>query len=48
MLWNKAKIGVDPERAFKASSNGNFQQGIEMNNVTPWTIPFGVKLDLTF
>ncbi len=54
MLWTKAKIGVDPERAFQAeSSSGNmrgtqFKQGIERYNLEPWVFPIGVKLDLTF
>lgn len=47
ILWTKAKNGIDPERAFQAESTG-FKQGIEMQNVSPWTIPFGFKLDLTF
>ena len=46
MMWTKAKIGIDPERAFQASGTG-FRQGVEMQNVSPWTIPFGFKLDLT-
>lgn len=46
MLWTKAGIGIDPERAYQASGGG-FRQGIEMQNVSPWTIPFGFKLDLT-
>lgn len=44
MLWTKAKIGIDPERAFK-NDNGSFQQGIEHNNVLPWTVPVGFKLN---
>jgi len=48
MLWTKAKIGVDPERAFQAESGGNFKQGIERYNVEPWVIPIGFKVNLTF
>lgn len=52
MLWTKAKIGVDPETAFQQESSGRagtqFKQGIERYNVTPWTIPVGFKLNLTF
>lgn len=46
MLWTKAGIGIDPERAFQVDGNG-FRQGIEIQNLSPWTIPFGFKLDLT-
>ncbi|WP_286650216.1 SusC/RagA family TonB-linked outer membrane protein [Sphingobacterium hotanense] len=46
MLWTKAGIGIDPERAFQATGN-SFRQGIEIQNVSPWTVPFGFKLDLT-
>ncbi|WBL41268.1 SusC/RagA family TonB-linked outer membrane protein [Algoriphagus halophytocola] len=51
MLWTKADIGVDPERAFWASSGtqGNtssqFRQGIERQNVMPWSFPLGFKLN---
>ena len=54
MLWTKAKIGIDPERAFQAeaSTEGKrgiqFKQGIERYNLDPWVIPVGVKFDLTF
>ena len=54
MIWTKAKIGVDPERAFQAeqSTEGKrgiqFKQGIERYNLDPWVIPVGVKFDLTF
>ncbi|MEZ4904981.1 MAG: SusC/RagA family TonB-linked outer membrane protein [Spirosomataceae bacterium] len=44
MLWNAAKIGIDPERAFQADG-GRFRQGIELQNVMPWTIPVGFKLN---
>lgn len=47
LLWTKAKIGVDPERAFQAESGG-FKQGIERYNIEPWVIPIGFKLDFTF
>ncbi len=52
MLWNAAKIGIDPERAFwadpGAAGGGGFRQGIERQNVMPWTIPFGFKLNVDF
>lgn len=53
MLWTKAKIGIDPETAFQqeASAQGGgmqFKQGIERYNVTPWVMPIGFKLNLTF
>ncbi len=53
MLWTKAKIGIDPETAFQqeASTQGGgmqFKQGIERYNVTPWVMPIGFKLNLTF
>ncbi len=47
ILWTKAKIGVDPERAFQAESGG-FKQGIERYNIEPWVIPIGFKLNFTF
>ena len=43
ILWTAAKIGIDPERAFQADG-GRFRQGIELQNVMPWTIPVGFKL----
>jgi hypothetical protein len=53
ILWTKAKIGVDPEQAFNfqpgPQANGSqFRQGIEYYNITPWTIPLGVKLNVRF
>jgi len=51
MLWTKADIGIDPERAFWAGggTQGNtatqFRQGIERQNVMPWSVPFGFKLN---
>lgn len=48
ILWTKANIGIDPERAYQADVNRGFKQGIEMQNVMPWTLPFGFKLDFTF
>ena len=51
MLWTKSKIGIDPERAFQAvgSAQGDtqlqFRQGIELQNVMPWTSPIGFKLN---
>ncbi len=47
ILWTKAKIGVDPERAFQAES-GWFKQGIERYNIEPWVLPIGCKVNLTF
>lgn len=47
ILWTKAKIGVDPERAFQAEAGG-FKQGIERYNVEPWVLPIGFKVNLTF
>lgn len=46
MLWNAAKIGIDPERAFQADG-GRFRQGIELQNVMPWTMPIGFKLNFS-
>lgn len=54
MLWTKADIGIDPERAFWASSGrqGNtatqFRQGIERQNVMPWSVSYGFKLNFNF
>lgn len=53
VLWTKAKIAIDPERAFQAeSSSGNrgtqFKQGIERYNVEPWVLPIGFRLNFTF
>ena len=54
MIWTKAKIGIDPERAFQAEASNEgkrgiqFKQGIERYNLDPWVIPVGVKFDLTF
>lgn len=51
MLWTKADIGIDPERAFWAGGGkqGNtatqFRQGIERQNAMPWSVPFGFKLN---
>lgn len=47
ILWTKAKIGIDPERAFQPSGSG-FEQGIEFYNNLPWIIPVGVKLSVGF
>lgn len=44
MLWNAAKIGIDPERAFQAEG-GRFRQGLELQNVMPWTVPVGFRLN---
>ncbi len=52
ILWTKAKIGIDPEMAFQPQAGPQagtqFKQGIERYNVTPWVIPVGFKLNLTF
>lgn len=53
MLWTKAKINIDPEKAFQpaAGVNGSgsqFMQGIEHYNVNPWVFPIGFKLGVTF
>jgi TonB-linked SusC/RagA family outer membrane protein len=52
ILWTKAKIGIDPENAFQPTTGVQggiqFKQGIERYNVTPWSIPVGVKLNITF
>ena len=52
ILWTAAKIGIDPETAFQpqagAQAGTQFKQGIERYNVTPWVIPIGFKLGLTF
>ncbi len=52
ILWTRAKIGIDPENAFQPTTGVQggiqFKQGIERYNVTPWSIPIGVKLNITF
>lgn len=52
ILWTQAKIGIDPENAFQPTTGVQggiqFKQGIERYNVTPWTIPVGIKLNITF
>lgn len=48
ILWTKAKIGIDPERAFQPEGNGFFKQGIERYNVTPFVLPVGIKLSANF
>ncbi|AWV98506.1 SusC/RagA family TonB-linked outer membrane protein [Arcticibacterium luteifluviistationis] len=52
ILWTAANIGIDPEMAFQPQANSQagtqFKQGIERYNVTPWVIPVGFKLNLTF
>lgn len=47
MLWTKAKIGIDPERAFQPA-NGGFEHGVEFYNNLPWIIPVGIKLSVNF
>ncbi|ADB42568.1 SusC/RagA family TonB-linked outer membrane protein [Spirosoma linguale] len=52
ILWTAAKINVDPEMAFQPQASPQagtqFKQGIERYNVTPWVIPVGFRLGLTF
>lgn len=54
MLWTKADIGIDPERAFWASASrqgdtqSQFRQGIERQNVMPWSVSYGFKLNFNF
>jgi hypothetical protein len=48
MLWTKSGFGVDPERAFQPTGNGNLLQGVERYNVSPWMVPVGFKLGVTF
>ncbi|HET7117432.1 MAG TPA: SusC/RagA family TonB-linked outer membrane protein [Hanamia sp.] len=53
ILWTAAKIGIDPENAYQPSADVQgggiqFKQGIERYNVTPWVIPIGVRLHVTF
>ncbi len=47
ILWTKADIGIDPERAFQPEGNG-FKQGIERYNVTPFVLPIGIRLSANF
>jgi TonB-linked SusC/RagA family outer membrane protein len=53
IIWTKAKAGIDPELAYQMQTgtqgNGSqFRQGVERYNITPWTIPVGVKLSVRF
>lgn len=52
ILWTAAKINIDPEMAFQPTTTpgttGTFMQGVERYNVTPWVIPVGFKLNVTF
>lgn len=53
ILWTAAKIGIDPENAYQPSPDMQgggmqFKQGIELYNVTPWVMPVGIKLNVTF
>ena len=47
IIWTKAKIGIDPERAFQPSA-GRLAQGVEFYNNLPWVIPVGIKLSVNF
>lgn len=54
LLWTAANVGIDPERAF--SRGGSFQgdtrmmfsQGIEWQNVIPFTLSFGFNVNMSF
>jgi phage host-nuclease inhibitor protein Gam len=54
ILWTKADIGIDPEMAFQQESSTQggsgiqFKQGIERFNISPFTIPVGFKLNVSF
>jgi len=54
MLWTAADIGIDPERAFQAhngtqgDTGSQFRQGMERQNVMPWSVPIGFKLNFNF
>lgn len=54
ILWTKADIGIDPEMAFQQEADNQgrsgiqFKQGIERFNVSPWAIPIGFKLNVSF
>ena len=52
MLWTAAKITIDPENAYQPTTGTQggvqFKQGIERYNVTPWSIPVGIKLNVIF
>ncbi|MEQ9439571.1 MAG: SusC/RagA family TonB-linked outer membrane protein [Cyclobacteriaceae bacterium] len=54
MLWTAADIGIDPERAFQATNGAQgdtqsyFRQGMERQNVMPWSVPIGFKLNFNF
>ncbi|WP_343321224.1 SusC/RagA family TonB-linked outer membrane protein [Sphingobacterium multivorum] len=48
ILWTKAKVGIDPEMAFQPETGVGFKQGIERYNVTPWSMPIGFKVNVTF
>lgn len=43
MLWTAAGIGIDPELAYDQGT-----QGFEKWNVAPWTIPVGLRLNISF
>lgn len=48
ILWTKAGIGIDPERAFQPEGDGLFKQGIERYNINPFVMPLGIKLSANF
>lgn len=54
LLWTAAGIGVDPERAFTARTEAQgdtkmmFRQGLEWQNVIPYSTSIGFNIDLNF
>ncbi|MCC5908696.1 MAG: SusC/RagA family TonB-linked outer membrane protein [Balneolaceae bacterium] len=54
LLWTKAGIGIDPERAFQAqgSTQGDtamlFRMGTERQNIMPFSTSFGFNINLNF
>ncbi|MEN0055649.1 MAG: SusC/RagA family TonB-linked outer membrane protein [Mucilaginibacter sp.] len=54
MLWTKAKVNIDPERAYVTTTEGDGRRGIQMRqgmeefNIEPWVMPVGAKLNVTF
>lgn len=52
IVWTKAKINIDPERAFEPTTGNHggsqFEQGIEAYNVLPWVMSVGFRLNVVF
>lgn len=54
LLWTKAGIGIDPERAFQTQTSNQgdtrmmFRQGAELQNVIPFTMSVGFNIDVNF